>query len=450
MKTHSTIDTHGPEIAQVTMATQPPKLLILPEGRSRQARICTLAHPRTSNPSRYLFDPEKGICEFTKVAAPKSTFRSWLISGAEPVRQTIAIGDAEEASSTNTSRAANNEAVPDIEQANDRPISGGYVLKNAELVVATPIDYLFLILPCFVSPSAADSPSKKRLFLSADDLLERLSEESKPFNQILSHANTRQAMEARMKAVCDTVDVGDETMYRLSEEKLLNELVLKAQKMIARGLPRTIEERFIRKALEMPVLGLTREESTVSEANASQNDTPMSESTISETVDSQTSTTTSDSKASATSAATEMTIPDEPISPSDPTSLYHLLRLRTAISYMFSSYIPPSISTILQNLLSSLQSPIDFVPLDRHLAYIAKIRAEALASRSLGDFSRKRSMYEEDDAAETRAEKKRKEEEEGKRKKAGESRGIRDLKKVDTKGMKKMSDFFGKAAAKKK
>ena len=253
-----------------------------------------------------------------------------------------------------------------------------------------------------------------------------------------------------MKAVCDTVDAGDETMYRLSEEKLLSELVLKAENMIAKGLPCTMEERFIRKALEMPVLGLTREESNVSEANASQNDTPMSESTISDTTDSQTSTTTSDSKASATSAATEMTITDEPISPSDAASLYHLLRLRTAISYILSSYTPPSISTTLQTLLLSPQSPIDFVPLDRHLADIAKLRAEALASRSLGDFSRKRSMYEEDDAAETRAEKKRKQEEEEKRKKAGESRGIRDLKKVDTKGMKKMSDFFGKAAAKKK
>ena len=450
MRTRSTIDTHGPDITQVTMATQPPKLLILPEGRSRQAKICTLANPRTSNPSRYLFDPEKGICEFTKVSAPKPTFRSWLISRAEPARQTIAIGDAEEASSTETSHVANNEAVPDIEQANNRQISDGYVLKNAELLIATPIDYLFLILPCFANPSAADLPSKKRLFLSADDLLEKLSERSKHFNEILSHENTRQAMEGRMKAVCDTVDAGDETMYRLSEEKLLKELVLKAENMIAKGLPTTIEERFIRKALETPVLVLKREESTVSEANVSQTDTPMSESTISETADSQISTATSDSKASVTSAATEMTIPDDPISPSDPTSLYHLLRLRTAISYMLSSYIPPAISTTLQSLLSSPQSPIDFAPLDKHLADIAELRAEALASRSLGDFSRKRSMYEEDDAKETRAEKKRKQEEEEKRKKAGESRGIRDLKKVDTKGMKKMSDFFGKVAAKKK
>ena len=432
------------------MATQPPKLLILPAGRSRQARICTLSHPRTSNPSRYLFDPEKGICEFTKVAAPKSTFRSWLIGQAGLARQTIGKDDTKEASSTETFHVANEEAALDIEQATDRPISDGYVLKNAELLIATPIDYLFLILPCFASPSAADSPSKKRLFLSADDLLEKLSEKSKHFNQISSHANIRQAMEDRMQAVSDTVDAGDEKMYRLSEQKLLSELVLKAENMIARGLPSTIEEKFIRKALETPVLVLKREESTISEANASQNDTAMSDSTISDTADSQISTTTSESKASATSAATDMTISDEPIPPSNPTSLYHLLRLRTAISYMLSSYVPYSLSTTLEALLSSTESPIDFAPLNKHLADIAKLRAEALASRSLGDFSRKRSMYEEDDAVETRAEKKRREEEEVKRKKAGESRGIRDLKKVDTKGMKKMSDFFGKAAAKKK
>jgi Ydr279p protein family (RNase H2 complex component). len=54
------------------------------------------------------------------------------------------------------------------------------------------------------------------------------------------------------------------------------------------------------------------------------------------------------------------------------------------------------------------------------------------------------------DAAESRAEKKRRKEEEDKRKNTGQSRGVKELKKVDTSGMKKMSDFFGKAAAKKK
>ena len=47
-------------------------------------------------------------------------------------------------------------------------------------------------------------------------------------------------------------------------------------------------------------------------------------------------------------------------------------------------------------------------------------------------------------------EEKRKKEEEEKKAKAQESRGVRDLKKVNTTGMKKMSDFFGKAAPKKK
>ncbi len=55
-------------------------------------------------------------------------------------------------------------------------------------------------------------------------------------------------------------------------------------------------------------------------------------------------------------------------------------------------------------------------------------------------------MNEDDEALGIRAEKKRKKEEEDKRKKSGESRGVRDLKKVDTTGMKKLSDSFGKGA----
>ena len=53
---------------------------------------------------------------------------------------------------------------------------------------------------------------------------------------------------------------------------------------------------------------------------------------------------------------------------------------------------------------------------------------------------------EDDDEDESRAEKKRKKDEEEKRKKAGESRGVKNLKKVNTAGMKKMSDFFKKKA----
>ena len=435
----------------MTMDSQPcddpPKLLVLPENCSTEARVCTLAHPRTSNPCRYLFDPARGLYEFTRVAVPKSTYRSWLIGGRIRLAQPSVGPDKTTSSHVPVSEGFSSG---DSKVATERPISDGYVIKHADMLVATPFDYLFIMLPSFTNSSSTKSPSSKGLFLCADDLLDKLSENSEHFNQIITHEKSRLAVEGRLQAFCDTVDAGNEKMYRLSEEKLLSELVLKARSMVAKGLPSTMEERFIRKALETPITVLKREESSMSEATPTQTDTPLSESTASDTAGSQTSTTTSDSTMSVASAATEMTIPDQTASIAIPNELYNLLRMRTALSYMISSYIPSNLAVTLNTLLSSAQSLIDFRPLDERLASIAKIRAEALAARSLGDFSRKRSMYEDDDAAETRAEKKLRMEEEEKRKKAGESRGVRDLKKVDTKGMKKMSDFFGKAAAVKK
>ncbi|KAJ6166653.1 hypothetical protein N7470_002100 [Penicillium chermesinum] len=70
------------------------------------------------------------------------------------------------------------------------------------------------------------------------------------------------------------------------------------------------------------------------------------------------------------------------------------------------------------------------------------MRAEALASRKMSDFTRKRGL--DDEEVEARAEKKRKKEEEEKKAKASESRSVKNLKKVNTTGMKKMSDFFKK------
>ena len=117
---------------------------------------------------------------------------------------------------------------------------------------------------------------------------------------------------------------------------------------------------------------------------------------------------------------------------------------------MKESYISAPLCARFDELLASpTESPVDFKPLQDRLQHIANLRAEALAARSLGDFSRKRGA-EDVDAAEARAEKKRKEDEETKKKKAGQSRGVRDLQKVNTGGMKKMSDFFGRAAAAKK
>ena len=94
------------------------------------------------------------------------------------------------------------------------------------------------------------------------------------------------------------------------------------------------------------------------------------------------------------------------------------------------------------SLLSTASaSQVDFKPLEEYLAQLSKLRSDAVAARSQGDYSRKRARDEEEDEA--RADKKRKLEEE-KKKKASESHGVRQLKKVNTSGMKKLSSFFQK------
>ena len=90
----------------------------------------------------------------------------------------------------------------------------------------------------------------------------------------------------------------------------------------------------------------------------------------------------------------------------------------------------PTLRTPLLALLSAR-----FAPLEAHLSSIAALKSEALSLRSLSDnISRKR-------AVELDEEKKRKKEEEAIKKK-NEGRGVKQLKKVDTSGMKKMSSFF--------
>jgi hypothetical protein len=97
---------------------------------------------------------------------------------------------------------------------------------------------------------------------------------------------------------------------------------------------------------------------------------------------------------------------------------------------------------MLKGNLAQATELVDFKPLDEYLERLAKLRQEAAAVRS-SDFSRKRAADEEQDE---RAEKRRRQEAEEKAKKANMSRGVKNLMKVNTSGMKKMSDFFKKKA----
>ena len=416
-----------------------PKLLVLPKESPPDARILTLAHPRSSRPSRYYFDPSYGLYEFTHITASKAACRSWLLK-SQPERPLKRKREKEEEaeSQEQTLRKVQYSAGSAIRngRSEDEPAKD-YVIKDPELLVATQIDPLFILLPSLID---------RKLFLSADDLLDGLSERSKHFAHVYGSERARERMLARLRIICDAVDAGGEQMYRLNEGKLLAELVFKAERMVVSGLPASMEERFVRKALEMPLAIVKREESS---ASATGTDTPHSDATATESVESQASISSVDSNVTVASATTEITIPEDPIS-DDSKHLHHLLRLRTALSYMLSSHIPQPLTKSLMTKMASEESPIDFKPLDNHLAEITKLRAEALATRSFGDFSRKRNIHDEDDMVESRLEKKKRVEEEEKKKKAAETRGIRDLKKVDTKGMKKMSDFFGKRTSPRK
>ncbi|KAL4780212.1 ribonuclease H2, subunit B [Aspergillus varians] len=390
---------------------KPSKTFILPSSASPEARFVTLPNPRTKEPTRYFFCPKLGVYEFTVVASqfPRSVL--YTNEGEDQKPQWT-------------------------------------ISKKAELLVATPIDILFFAVP-ILCPSP--SSEAKRLFQPLDDIIDSQDELPKHLRSILYNDVFRETLLHRVDAVCDSVEAGDEKMFRLSEAKLLRELLAKAERVAAQGLPKSLEERFVKQALAAPLVSVIRTDVATSSTPAKEDENEAQSQESKDTQSTAETTSASSSTDSSTPASESAPTPADEELPEQqtcPESIVRLQRLATALTFLKTSYIPLVICTKLDEL-SATESPIDFKPLHDHLKHLADLRAEALASRSLGDFSRKRNA-EDDDAAESRAEKKRRLEEEEKKKKAGESRGVRELKKVNTNGMKKMSDFFGKAAAKKK
>ncbi|KAH8665964.1 ribonuclease H2, subunit B [Tricladium varicosporioides] len=405
----------------------PPQLFILPENLHKDARIVPLENPRLLTESPYIVCPEKGFYELTKVGAPKTTPRSWLLSSD------LTIQDEKDADSP--------EEKGDAE---DKFSMKGYMLRDANMLMATPFDPLFFLLPILLPiPASKTSEPPKKLFQSSEDHFEKLVSSSPQMSQLLQIDSIQQLLEKRMESVCDTAEAGDETMYRINEEKMLGELLKKVKKMTEKGLTATMEEKFVKKALEIPTLCVAREDpEDVPTLTTSTPDMQMTES-VTESSGS--------SFSGASTAATSISEEPEAIAKAQisppmidaPEGVADLLRLRTALFFICSKYLSPRISDSIKKMLSSPACTIDFSPLDSHLTQLAKLRHEALASRSLGDMSRKR-VFEEDEDGEVRADRKRKKDEEEKKKKAGESLAIKRLKKVNTAGMKKMSDFFKK------
>ncbi|KAF4978785.1 hypothetical protein FZEAL_4899 [Fusarium zealandicum] len=382
------------------------KIFILPSKATPEARIVTLPNPRHARPARYLVCPETGIYEFTKIAAPKATPRSWLIEDTNPEK--------------------------DDQKAE--------VSMGQELYLATLIDPLFLVLPALVESQSKGSEEQKRLFLSSDDHFDKLPEESSHLSEILRCDKTRKLIESRMGTICDTVEAGDETMFRICEKKLASVVMAKAKRMSNGGLPPSMEEKFVKKALEAPILTQKREVKTeITTVKADIETSTTADSNDSQSTVASTNTATESQPSTAATSFTQETVSENIVSAIEASpEITELQRIRVAFNFISSSYIPPILATKLQEMLKET-SLADFSPLDEYLSKLAGFRAQAMASHSM-DYSRKRGLDEDEDEALT----KRKKLEEDKKKKSMESRGVRDLKKVNTKGMKKMSDFFKK------
>ncbi len=393
---------------------EPLKHFILPKDTSDRARFVLLRHPRDSSVQRFLFCSENGLFHFTKINTPSPDPRSLLLEGP-------------------ASRDTNGGETG----SKDRQLTfeDGYISKSAEMFVATPFDMAFLLIP-FVIPAKAQTG--KMLFQPLDDILEQHIENDRHLRYILE--NGRNVVEEAMSRFCDTIEAGDEQMYRTNEEKTLKMIMEKVNAVIEKGLPASLEEKFVTRALEAPVLSVKREETIIStkSESASFDDTDS----ISENLDSQSTTASSAPSAvfSEVSVASSLsTMAPDTVSQ----TLLDLRKQSIILDFILASNVPEAIAQRLQARFAGKDSPIDFSPLEEHMRSLAVLRAEAMASRSIGDFSRKRGL-EDDEAAELRAEKKRKQEEEQRKTKVGESRGVRDLKKVNVSGMKKMSDFFTK------
>lgn len=389
------------------------RLVIAPKNISNNARFISLASPVDGTPKRYLLCPSAGVFELTRVNVPKHDPRSIL----------FAPGDAAEGA----------------QQLQPGAISNGYINATAEYMTATPYDLCFTLLPI-----VADS-GKSNLFQSLDDFLDS-TDETHDLGYIVQ--KSRDLVEAAIETICDSVEARDEKMYRYSQEKTLRLMVTKAKRARDNGPPASLEEKFVTRALETPILSVKREESTISISKTESQDStdPTDTPTPSESFDSQSSAASVASSVVFSETSSTSTVTTAQTLPSDtvPNDIKSLQRLLVAFKFITASYLSPTLASNLLALLHTPTSPagIDFTPLTSHLAHLAKLRAEAAASADLSSFTRKRGSLEDDEEAEARLEKKRKIEEEEKRKKLNTSRGVKDLAKVDVKGMKKMSAFF--------
>ena len=390
--------------SQSQAQAQPLTLLTLPDNISAEAWITTFttdteksSHPPTSVRTYICCPKTAQFLEITEIDTAKDIPRSWLLAPG-----------TETTDSTSSS------------------IGNGYVSQNSRLHVATPIDPLFLLIPALM-PSATNTDEKVgKRFLALDDYEDILVGYAPQWAFVLQHERLKLKVVQRLRCICDVTMAGEEKMYRPSMARIQQQILAKARKIIQYGLPCSLELEFVQKVLQLPQ----------SMKSSSNNEDAKMESEKTPEQDAR-----EDNSDEHKNGEAKKHSPNK-MNPSENTEkLRQLQRLKIAI-HLVLSYTEPHIQEQLLQAINDDES-INFKPLESYLAHAQSLRQEATALRAMSDnISRKRPPT--DEILEAKAEKKRKKEEEEKKKKL-ESRGVKNLKKVNTTGMMKLNSFFSKA-----
>ena len=455
--------------------------------------MVTLPHPSSHAPSHYLLHSVSGLHEIKRVTYPLSVPRSWLITPdtlekensnltIEPGEEEGEVGKnekEEEEEEENWVKVEQNkeESVEEenwvkVEQNKEESVEEegkvgtdiveegkveggevvvedmeeekweerdkgdwlgqGQVVPDSSLYICTPIDPLFLFVEHLTTLIH---------YLPLDDIMDPLIETSPHWSKVLeSGTNSEALIKSRIRSICDQVDAGGEPSYRLSKSKLLKVFTRKCKAIIAGNeLPGTMEEEFVRKVLAKPIGSDSaclaegeNEKANVLEEGNEPTQQPTAENSFDGTTDSQ--------KLQNPIVTQEIPSSTNTTAPPIPPDIAHLQRIRVASQYL-SSYLSPALA---KEFSAHLETTHDFTPLDKYLSDLAKLKQELSFYRA-GNFSMQTSIDEQEGRGNMSKKRKREEEEEQeKKRKKNLSTGVRNLAKVDTKGMAKMTNFFKK------
>ncbi|EGP90514.1 uncharacterized protein MYCGRDRAFT_90773 [Zymoseptoria tritici IPO323] len=239
----------------------PPLLCVLPKDASPEAKFVSLRNPASKEgTSRYFVCPKKGFFELVKVGGSKQeACRSWIVA-SRGVEEEEEEATSQEQDTRVDSQQQSQVSQQDKEQ-DESTESDGYILSSPSLLLATPLDPLFLLLPQLTA-SSQSNPSAKE-YLAPSDYISLLTTSSPHLTSLISASpHLTRILEVRIEAVSDVMDMGDgDKMYAFSRDKLAGVLVEKARRMVGGegGLPRSLEARFVKGVLDVPVLGERRE-----------------------------------------------------------------------------------------------------------------------------------------------------------------------------------------------